>query len=126
MFVDRPLTTRNDLVVVVGDEGHRDLGPDLVPRVVVEAGRASIGRRSIQVGVGEPDPTGDALAVRVVHRIGTRFLDLLSPLPHGIGDAWTQAVAEDRKSTRLNSSHVKISYAVFCLKKKTSLSTGGG
>src|SRR5690606_40380458 len=28
-----------------------------------------------------------------------------------------QAV-EDRKSTRLNSSHVKISYAVFCLKKK--------
>src|SRR5690606_41767222 len=25
--------------------------------------------------------------------------------------------AEDRKSTRLNSSHVKISYAVFCLKK---------
>src|SRR5690606_41661048 len=26
---------------------------------------------------------------------------------------------EDRKSTRLNSSHVKISYAVFCLKKKT-------
>src|SRR5690606_40117847 len=26
--------------------------------------------------------------------------------------------ARDRKSTRLNSSHVKISYAVFCLKKK--------
>src|SRR5436309_9454636 len=28
------------------------------------------------------------------------------------------APARDRKSTRLNSSHVKISYAVFCLKKK--------
>src|SRR5690606_10060248 len=27
-------------------------------------------------------------------------------------------VGQDRKSTRLNSSHVKISYAVFCLKKK--------
>src|SRR6266576_4757646 len=27
---------------------------------------------------------------------------------------------EDRKSTRLNSSHVEISYAVFCLKKKKS------
>src|SRR5690606_41803249 len=26
--------------------------------------------------------------------------------------------SQDRKSTRLNSSHVKISYAVFCLKKK--------
>src|SRR5690606_40021270 len=30
-----------------------------------------------------------------------------------------RAVEGDRKSTRLNSSHVKISYAVFCLKKKT-------
>src|SRR5215813_14713516 len=29
------------------------------------------------------------------------------------------SVDEDRKSTRLNSSHVRISYAVFCLKKKT-------
>src|SRR5690606_39908051 len=28
------------------------------------------------------------------------------------------SAAADRKSTRLNSSHVKISYAVFCLKKK--------
>src|SRR5690606_40580075 len=28
-------------------------------------------------------------------------------------------VMQDRKSTRLNSSHVKISYAVFCLKKNT-------
>src|SRR5690349_22739579 len=28
---------------------------------------------------------------------------------------------EDRKSTRLNSSHVEISYAVFCLKKKITL-----
>src|SRR5699024_12344099 len=32
---------------------------------------------------------------------------------------WLSAIAEtDRKSTRLNSSHVSISYAVFCLKKK--------
>src|SRR5690606_40219744 len=31
--------------------------------------------------------------------------------------------AADRKSTRLNSSHVKISYAVFCLKKKMSYHT---
>src|SRR3712207_8566765 len=29
----------------------------------------------------------------------------------------------DRKSTRLNSSHANISYAVFCLKKKTTLRT---
>src|SRR5699024_12021458 len=30
---------------------------------------------------------------------------------------------EDRKSTRLNSSHVSISYAVFCLKKKKEINT---
>src|SRR3712207_7268226 len=29
-----------------------------------------------------------------------------------------EAMSEDRKSTRLNSSHANISYAVFCLKKK--------
>src|SRR5690606_41394103 len=33
---------------------------------------------------------------------------------------------QDRKSTRLNSSHVKISYAVFCLKKKTRRVTPTG
>src|SRR3712207_7178700 len=32
--------------------------------------------------------------------------------------AGTRAVGQDRKSTRLNSSHANISYAVFCLKKK--------
>src|SRR5438874_3705545 len=35
-----------------------------------------------------------------------------------IARALRDAGMEDRKSTRLNSSHVEISYAVFCLKKK--------
>src|SRR5690349_22533685 len=39
------------------------------------------------------------------------------PRPHGAGDG---VLEPDRKSTRLNSSHVEISYAVFCLKKKKS------
>src|SRR5690606_40290708 len=34
------------------------------------------------------------------------------------------AAKGDRKSTRLNSSHVKISYAVFCLKKKLPVADG--
>src|SRR3712207_9011932 len=34
-----------------------------------------------------------------------------------------RAGGEDRKSTRLNSSHANISYAVFCLKKKNQQST---
>src|SRR5690606_42156632 len=36
------------------------------------------------------------------------------------GTSHAQDTLQDRKSTRLNSSHVKISYAVFCLKKKKS------
>src|SRR3712207_8255859 len=35
--------------------------------------------------------------------------------------AATPAVTADRKSTRLNSSHANISYAVFCLKKKNTI-----
>src|SRR3712207_7159031 len=34
-------------------------------------------------------------------------------------DGAPQLLLQDRKSTRLNSSHANISYAVFCLKKKT-------
>src|SRR5690242_21905197 len=38
------------------------------------------------------------------------------------GDQRAQlALGQDRKSTRLNSSHMSISYAVFCLKKKTDI-----
>src|SRR5690348_18169092 len=35
-------------------------------------------------------------------------------------DIWRAIASRDRKSTRLNSSHPSISYAVFCLKKKTN------
>src|SRR5690242_21094204 len=41
----------------------------------------------------------------------------LPPLRH---DDQQVAGAQDRKSTRLNSSHMSISYAVFCLKKKNT------
>src|SRR3712207_7294920 len=37
-----------------------------------------------------------------------------------LGDGLEQRVTVDRKSTRLNSSHANISYAVFCLKKKNT------
>src|SRR3712207_7185838 len=41
-------------------------------------------------------------------------------LPMGMAPAAYLLYAEDRKSTRLNSSHANISYAVFCLKKKAN------
>src|SRR5699024_12485467 len=42
---------------------------------------------------------------------------------HQSDERGMQRNGQDRKSTRLNSSHVSISYAVFCLKKKSNLST---
>src|SRR5436190_12223256 len=58
----------------------------------------------------------DALPIFEYDRLsslGVRFTQ--PPVSHG---TVTTAVLEDRKSTRLNSSHTVISYAVFCLKKK--------
>src|SRR5690349_24794974 len=63
----------------------------------------------ISGGVGE---LGDA-EVEELHALAERHV--------GIGDQEQVVGLEvplDRKSTRLNSSHVEISYAVFCLKKK--------
>src|SRR3712207_7858258 len=50
-------------------------------------------------------------------RHGRRTLQLEAPYGEGVVDLVDQ-FAPDRKSTRLNSSHANISYAVFCLKKK--------
>src|SRR5690625_143600 len=44
--------------------------------------------------------------------------DVLAKVLFPLGAMPKSKVREDRKSTRLNSSHVAISYAVFCLKKK--------
>src|SRR3712207_7544950 len=70
--------------------------------------------------------------------VGRRGADLLrDDLRHGLrelcaasagcarqlGRGPVCALALDRKSTRLNSSHANISYAVFCLKKKKNKST---
>src|SRR5690606_39324620 len=49
-----------------------------------------------------------------------RPLEPRTDLLHGGGADDDERRVVDRKSTRLNSSHVKISYAVFCLKKKNS------
>src|SRR5438874_9317504 len=53
---------------------------------------------------------------RCPSRVHRRILPQL-PAPPGYRSLWEDT---DRKSTRLNSSHVEISYAVFCLKKKNN------
>src|SRR5207253_8454386 len=54
---------------------------------------------------GQLDVMGDSLGVVAIHMFDHTYFRLASK-------------RVDRKSTRLNSSHVAISYAVFCLKKK--------
>src|SRR3712207_9396342 len=53
---------------------------------------------------------------------GKSMTDLQRAIDHYHDLCMTGSLAQqrDRKSTRLNSSHANISYAVFCLKKKTS------
>src|SRR5690606_35098817 len=62
--------------------------------------------------VGEREPSGPALLI--VYALVNRpyMVDLQADR------SLVRGLLEDRKSTRLNSSHVKISYAVFCLKIK--------
>src|SRR3712207_8151700 len=59
-------------------------------------------------GVGRPIDSGD---------LGPRFA-VVRANPPTSGPPLAYRPREDRKSTRLNSSHANISYAVFCLKKK--------
>src|SRR3712207_6991070 len=59
------------------------------------------------LAVGEPSPQFLALN----HALKSQGADV-------VGAFTTYTAFEDRKSTRLNSSHANISYAVFCLKKK--------
>src|SRR3712207_7562139 len=58
-------------------------------------------------------PWGDAPPTAAHANLDTRLLGCVDVAAFPAGDS------ADRKSTRLNSSHANISYAVFCLNKKT-------
>src|SRR5699024_12597632 len=58
-------------------------------------------------------------ASQILSDIKTKFTDIKTSIQNRITEAKNQ-LTRDRKSTRLNSSHVSISYAVFCLKKKSN------
>src|SRR5690606_41929188 len=78
------------------------------------------------LGTGLLDRAEDARLVAapvergLVENGGRQLDELHVPASECTRDAGRVEADEDRKSTRLNSSHVKISYAVFCLKKKTT------
>src|SRR5206468_12264761 len=58
-----------------------------------------------------------------IRRIEASAAGASAPLMERAGAAVAERAARDRKSTRLNSSHDQISYAVFCLKKKNKKSS---
>src|SRR5690554_7668543 len=80
-----------------------------VERVAVLRRPALLGRLVPGVGGALGHRPGAPLVDKPMEADGARA----APLPHGAG----VVRPVDRKSTRLNSSHVRISYAVFCLKK---------
>src|SRR3712207_7649010 len=80
----------------------------------------SVGER--EVVEGEPLGAGEAVAAdRGQQQAEAGGDDGLEPVPAADGGD-----QQDRKSTRLNSSHANISYAVFCLKKKKKTSSFRG
>src|SRR2546427_7423650 len=64
-------------------------------------------------------PPATARAMAASERsFSTRKVAIASSMPAAVLAYMLTAATPDRKSTRLNSSHSQISYAVFCLKKK--------
>src|SRR3712207_8887343 len=84
----------------------------LVPYTTLFRSLAVVGKMGVAAAFGL---AGTWVFLRVVRFVPVRQL-VLVPL---IGIMLGGVVGADRKSTRLNSSHANISYAVFCLIKKT-------
>src|SRR5690606_2747746 len=78
--------------------------------------RVRVLRACVDLQVGQLGPTERGLGEHAAHSLldGALRLGVQELAVRG----GREAARVDRKSTRLNSSHVKISYAVFCLKKK--------
>src|SRR2546426_8447460 len=80
-------------------------------------------RNALDDGVGEVQNDINGAAIRNIHRIQPhrmRGRDAVFCIDQEVD---LVNVERDRKSTRLNSSHLVISYAVFCLKKKKKSTT---
>src|SRR3989442_11827975 len=107
-----------DRVVVLGGDGPADAdGADDV--AVLDDRHATLAEDEAIVAerghvVGEEHALAEALLE--VERGGLKASRGVGLGPRDLEERFSKRI--DRKSTRLNSSHVRISYAVFCLKKK--------
>src|SRR6266540_2705903 len=108
-----------DVLVRWIHDGRLDLRHGRQRLRVVRGVLAALGRPPREVRqLGEQDRSLKGVEPRVGADLVVMVLlgtAVQSQLPEPIG---CRIVRRDRKSTRLNSSHITISYAVFCLKKK--------
>src|SRR5437660_12209517 len=87
--------------------------------VGVGPGAACTSRGVLGLGVPQVTATVDCAAARDAYfKKTSRYVPIITDGGMSRGGDVCKAQRLDRKSTRLNSSHVAISYAVFCLKKK--------
>src|SRR3990167_11431884 len=96
------------------------LGIDLgtANTLVYVPGKGIILNEPSVVAVSERDNKILSVGLDAKEMIGRTPDDIIAYRPMRDGVIADYRVTEDRKSTRLNSSHSQISYAVFCLKKK--------
>src|SRR2546430_6187166 len=75
-----------------------------------------VGRLLAAPNTDEPLAMRDRALLEFAYATGARVSEVVGVKPQDL--LYEDGLVRDRKSTRLNSSHSQISYAVFCLKKK--------
>src|SRR5437773_11414942 len=92
---------------------------DKMERGMIDFGAAAKREFLLESGVTFLNHGSFGAAPRVVLEAAERWRQRMEANPDlFLREILPGALREDRKSTRLNSSHITISYAVFCLKKK--------
>src|SRR5437868_10301124 len=118
LFIKRPVMTTLVMMAILlfGAMGYRMLPVSDLPNVDFP---------TILVSASLPGATPDTMASAVAMPLEKQFSTIagVDSMTSSSTQGFTQITLQfnlDRKSTRLNSSHVSISYAVFCLKKKNN------
>src|SRR5690606_20351192 len=110
-------------------EGGRVIDVSSIAGIAGNRGQTNYGASKAGV-IGMVNAEAPALAEKniTINAVAPGFIETAMtaaiPLATREGGRLMASLNQDRKSTRLNSSHVKISYAVFCLKKKNNISKG--
>src|SRR5256885_13101242 len=108
---DMPIKEVNGAIVYIQDVAYVRDGAGVQTNIVRQNGQHGTYMSVLK--------NGSASSLAVVNRVKALLAALKPALPPSL-DIQLLVDQSDRKSTRLNSSHLVISYAVFCLKKKSS------